>query len=70
MADEVRIVRNDDKHRYEVIVDDTVAGFAEFEADAEGRLVFDAKVLEAVASDAQFVLHEQIRNSILQVVHR
>jgi glycerol-3-phosphate O-acyltransferase len=37
---------------------------------AEGRLVFDAKVLEAVASDAQFVLHEQIRNSILQVVHR
>ena len=37
---------------------------------AEGKLVFDAKVLEAVASDAQFVLHEQIRNSILQVVHR
>ena len=37
---------------------------------AEGRLVFDARVLEAVASDAQFVLHEQIRNSILQVVHR
>ena len=37
---------------------------------AEDRLVFDAVVLEAVASDAQFVLHEQIRNSILQVVHR
>jgi glycerol-3-phosphate O-acyltransferase len=37
---------------------------------AEDRLVFDARVLEAVASDAQFVLHEQIRNSILQVVHR
>jgi glycerol-3-phosphate O-acyltransferase len=37
---------------------------------AEGRLVFDAGVLEAVAADAQFVLHEQIRNSILQVVHR
>ena len=37
---------------------------------AEDKLVFDAKVLEAVASDAQFVLHEQIRNSILQVVHR
>jgi glycerol-3-phosphate O-acyltransferase len=36
----------------------------------EGRLVFDASMLEAVASDAQFVLHEQIRNSILQVVHR
>ena len=27
-------------------------------------------VLEAVADDAQLVLHEQIRNSILQVVHR
>jgi len=27
-------------------------------------------VLEAVAADAQLVLHEQIRNSILQVVHR
>jgi glycerol-3-phosphate O-acyltransferase len=37
---------------------------------AEGKLVFDAQVLQAVASDAQFVLHEQIRNSILQVVHR
>ncbi|MDH5227934.1 MAG: glycerol-3-phosphate 1-O-acyltransferase PlsB, partial [Gammaproteobacteria bacterium] len=37
---------------------------------AEDRLVFDAGVLAAVAADAQFVLHEQIRNSILQVVHR
>jgi glycerol-3-phosphate O-acyltransferase len=36
----------------------------------EGRLVFDAGVLSAVAADAQLVLHEQIRNSILQVVHR
>ena len=34
------------------------------------QLVFDAAVLEAVAADAQLVLHEQIRNSILQVVHR
>ena len=38
--------------------------------DGEGKLVFDPTVLEAVAADAQLVLHEQIRNSILQVVHR
>jgi hypothetical protein len=37
---------------------------------AEGRLAFETTVLEAVAADAQMVLHEQIRNSILQVVHR
>jgi glycerol-3-phosphate O-acyltransferase len=37
---------------------------------AEGRLAFEATVIEAVAADAQMVLHEQIRNSILQVVHR
>jgi glycerol-3-phosphate O-acyltransferase len=36
----------------------------------EGRLVYELTTLEAVAADAQFVLHEQIRNSILQVVHR
>jgi len=40
------------------------------EEAADGRLVFQARMLEAVAADAQFVLHEQIRNSILQVVHR
>jgi len=40
------------------------------EEAAEGRLVFQPPMLEAVAADAQFVLHEQIRNSILQVVHR
>jgi len=37
--------------------------------NAEGRLVF-TETLEAVAQDAQLVLHEQIRNSILQVTHR
>jgi glycerol-3-phosphate O-acyltransferase len=37
---------------------------------ADGKLLFRAPMLEAVAADAQFVLHEQIRNSILQVVHR
>ena len=36
----------------------------------DGRIAFEPVVLEAVASDAQLVLHEQIRNSILQVVHR
>src|SRR5690606_15774662 len=37
-------------------------------ADSEGRLVFD-EVLERVAEDAQLVLSEQLRHSILQVVH-
>ena len=36
--------------------------------DAQGRLVFD-DVLERVAEDAQLVLSEQLRHSILQVVH-
>jgi glycerol-3-phosphate O-acyltransferase len=36
--------------------------------DGEGRLVFDG-VLERVAEDAQLVLSEQLRHSILQVVH-
>ncbi len=37
---------------------------------ADERIGFDPVTLEAVAADAQIVLHEQIRNSILQVVHR
>lgn len=37
-------------------------------ADSEGRLVFD-DVLERISSDAQLVLSEQIRHSVLQVVH-
>jgi glycerol-3-phosphate O-acyltransferase len=36
----------------------------------EERISFDAPGLQAIAADAQLVLHEQIRNSILQVVHR
>ncbi|RPI15408.1 MAG: glycerol-3-phosphate 1-O-acyltransferase PlsB [Lysobacterales bacterium] len=36
----------------------------------DGRLEFDNAVLEGVATDAQVVLSEQLRNSILQVVHR
>jgi glycerol-3-phosphate O-acyltransferase len=37
-------------------------------ADGDGRLVFDA-LLERIADDAQLVLSEQLRHSILQVVH-
>ncbi len=37
--------------------------------NAEGRLTY-TDMLFAVADDAQLVLHEQIRNSILQVTHR
>jgi len=37
-------------------------------ADGEGRLVFD-DVLSRIADDAQLVLSEQLRHSILQVVH-
>jgi glycerol-3-phosphate O-acyltransferase len=36
--------------------------------NAEGRLTF-TELLLAVSADAQLVLHEQIRNSILQVTH-
>jgi glycerol-3-phosphate O-acyltransferase len=36
--------------------------------NAEGRLTY-TEVLSAVADDAQLVLHEQIRNSVLQVTH-
>ena len=37
---EIEVVRNDGAERYEVIVDGTVAGFAEFAPDEHGRLVF------------------------------
>lgn len=37
--------------------------------NAEGRLAF-TDMLSAVAGDAQLVLHEQIRNSVLQATHR
>ena len=37
--------------------------------NAEGRLTY-TDMLPAVADDAQMVLHEQIRNSVLQVTHR
>jgi hypothetical protein len=37
-------------------------------ANDAGMLVFD-EVLERVAADAEYVLSEQIRHSILQVTH-
>ncbi|MBF4562732.1 N-acetyltransferase [Microbacterium sp. VKM Ac-2870] len=40
MSDDIRIARNDEQHRYEILVDGEIAGFTEFEEDAEGRLVF------------------------------
>jgi glycerol-3-phosphate O-acyltransferase len=36
----------------------------------DDKLVFDPQMLEAIVSDAQLVLNEQVRSSILQVVHR
>ncbi|HKE92725.1 MAG TPA: glycerol-3-phosphate 1-O-acyltransferase PlsB, partial [Povalibacter sp.] len=38
------------------------------DVNAEGRLIF-TEILQAVAEDARLVLHEQIRNSVLQVTH-
>jgi glycerol-3-phosphate O-acyltransferase len=37
---------------------------------AEERIEFDPAMIEAIVVDAQTVLNEQVRNSILQVVHR
>jgi glycerol-3-phosphate O-acyltransferase len=37
-------------------------------ADGEGKLVFD-DALSRIADDARLVLSEQIRHSVLQVVH-
>jgi glycerol-3-phosphate O-acyltransferase len=36
----------------------------------DDKIEFDIGMLEAIVSDAQVVLNEQVRNSILQVVHR
>ncbi|WP_019182381.1 GNAT family N-acetyltransferase [Microbacterium yannicii] len=35
--DEITVTRNDDEHRYEVYVGETLAGFTEFSLDARGR---------------------------------
>jgi len=36
----------------------------------DGKLAYEDATLESIAADARMVLQEQIRNSILQVVHR
>jgi glycerol-3-phosphate O-acyltransferase len=36
----------------------------------EEKIAFDPAMIEAIVADAQTVLNEQVRNSILQVVHR
>ncbi|MDF2492323.1 MAG: family N-acetyltransferase [Microbacterium sp.] len=36
----IRVLRNDEAGRYEIRVDDEVAGFTQFRADREGRLIF------------------------------
>jgi predicted GNAT family acetyltransferase len=36
----IRVLRNDAEGRYQVLVDDQVAGFTEFRSGREGRLVF------------------------------
>jgi len=36
----------------------------------DDMLLFDPVMMQAIVEDAQLVLHEQMRNSILQVVHR
>jgi len=48
---------------------DLLRARAVIRVDADGRLAFD-EVLERVAADAQLVLSEQIRHSILQVTHQ
>jgi glycerol-3-phosphate O-acyltransferase len=48
---------------------DLLRGRGVLGVNAEGRLTY-TDLLFAVADDAQLVLHEQIRNSILQVTHR
>lgn len=35
-----RVERNDEERRYEIWIGDVLGGFAEFEPDAHGRLVF------------------------------
>lgn len=34
-----RVVRNDERNRYEILIDDTVAGFTVIEPDEQGRTV-------------------------------
>jgi uncharacterized protein len=40
ISEEITVVRNDEKRRYEIHLGDTVAGFTDFRPDAHGRLIF------------------------------
>lgn len=47
---EPTVVRNDEQRRYEIHVDDTVAGFTRFRPDDQGRLVFPHTVIDPAFS--------------------
>ncbi|MBB2977072.1 hypothetical protein FHX49_002669 [Microbacterium endophyticum] len=40
------VTRNDDEQRYEIHVDGNLAGFTEFEPDADGNLVFPHTMID------------------------
>ncbi|MBG0718781.1 N-acetyltransferase [Microbacterium sp. 2C] len=40
MSDDVKVVRSDEKERYEITVDGGVAGFAEFVLASPGRVIY------------------------------
>ncbi|MDN8547910.1 GNAT family N-acetyltransferase [Microbacterium sp. NM3R9] len=44
--DATTVIRNDEKNRYDLHVGDVAAGFAAFERDDQGRLVFDHTVVD------------------------
>lgn len=46
MSADAQVVRNDQKSRYEIIVDGTVAGFTQFAPDEAGRAVFPHTVVD------------------------
>lgn len=47
---EVTVVRNDDKTRYEILVDHTHAGFTRFREDSRGHFVFDHTIIDPAFS--------------------
>jgi len=44
--DRVTVTRNDEKGRYELHVDNVLAGYTEFVIDSQGRLVFPHTVID------------------------
>lgn len=40
------VTRNDEKGRYEIRLDDLLAGFTDFHPDSRGRLVFDHTLID------------------------